>query len=81
MKLDVVTGGQRPQKLQCKEGYGTTPAAGPHPFHFLKPCQVSGLLRLDRGTELQAITGPSFRLHAVGASSASPHVFSIFKVN
>ncbi|XP_034531885.1 tumor necrosis factor ligand superfamily member 12 isoform X1 [Notolabrus celidotus] len=81
VKLDVVTSGQRPQKLQCMEGYGTTPSAGPHPFHFLKPCQVSGLLRLDRGTELQAITGPSFRLHTVGNPSASPHIFSIFKVN
>ncbi|KAM6959838.1 tumor necrosis factor ligand superfamily member 12 isoform 1-T1 [Tautogolabrus adspersus] len=81
VKLDVVTSGQRPQKLQCMEGYGTTPSAGPHPFHFLKPCQVSGLLRLDRGTELQAITGSSFRLHTVGNPSASPHIFSIFKVN
>lgn len=81
VKLDVVTFGLRPQKLQCMEGYGTTPSAGPHPFHFLKPCQVSGLLRLDKGTELQAITGPSFSLHSVGNPSASPHVFSIFKVN
>ncbi|XP_061524637.1 tumor necrosis factor ligand superfamily member 12 [Phycodurus eques] len=81
VKLDVVTGGQRPQKLQCMEGYGTTPSAGPHPSHFLKPCQVSGLLRLDKGTELHAVTGPSFRLHTVGNPSASPHVFSIFKVN
>lgn len=81
VKLDVVTLGLRAQKLQCMEGYGTTPSAGPHPFHFLKPCQVSGLLRLDKGTELQAITGPSFRLHSVGNPSASPHVFSIFKVN
>uniref|UniRef100_A0A672J3X3 TNF superfamily member 12 n=1 Tax=Salarias fasciatus TaxID=181472 RepID=A0A672J3X3_SALFA len=81
VKLDVVSGGQRPQKLQCMEGYGTTPSAGPHPFHFLKPCQVSGLLRLDRGTELQAVTGSAFRLHAVGSASASPHVFSIFRVN
>lgn len=77
----MVTGGQRPQKLQCMEGYGTTPSAGPHPSHFLKPCQVSGLLRLDKGTQLHAITGPSFRLHTVGNPSASPHVFSIFKVN
>ncbi|XP_056156727.1 tumor necrosis factor ligand superfamily member 12 [Lampris incognitus] len=81
VKLDLVAKGHKLQKLQCMEGYGTTPAAGPHPFHFLKPCQVSGLLRLDRGTELQAITGPSYRLHAVGTASASPHVFSIFKVN
>uniref|UniRef100_A0A3Q3KUA2 TNF superfamily member 12 n=1 Tax=Mastacembelus armatus TaxID=205130 RepID=A0A3Q3KUA2_9TELE len=81
VKLDVVTSGQRPQKLQCIEGYATTPSAGPHSFHFVKSCQVSGLLRLDRGTELQAITGSSFRLHTVGSPSASPHVFSIFKVN
>lgn len=81
VKLDVKTIGQKPQKLQCMEGYGTTPSAGPHPFHFLKPCQVSGLLRLDKGTELQAITGATFRLHPVGNTSASPHVFSIFKVN
>ncbi|XP_057709810.1 tumor necrosis factor ligand superfamily member 12 isoform X2 [Corythoichthys intestinalis] len=81
VKLDVVTGGQRPQKLQCMEGYGTTPSAGPHPSHFLKPCQVSGLLRLDKGARLHAVTGPSFRLHTVGNPSASPHVFSIFKVN
>ena len=81
VKLDVVTTGQKPQKLQCIEGYATTPSAGPHSFHFVKSCQVSGLLRLDRGTELQAITGSSFRLHTVGSPSASPHVFSIFKVN
>ncbi|TKS92926.1 Tumor necrosis factor ligand superfamily member 12 APO3 ligand TNF-related weak inducer of apoptosis [Collichthys lucidus] len=81
VKLEVVTSGLRPQRLQCMEGYGTTPSAGPHPFHFLKPCQVSGLLRLDKGTELQAITGSSFRLHTVGNPSASPHIFSIFKVN
>uniref|UniRef100_A0A3P8UYY0 TNF superfamily member 12 n=1 Tax=Cynoglossus semilaevis TaxID=244447 RepID=A0A3P8UYY0_CYNSE len=81
VKLDVVTSGQRPQKLQCIEGYATTPSAGPHHFHFVKSCQVSGLLRLDRGTELQAVTGPSFSLHRVGGPSASPHVFSIFKVN
>ncbi|XP_015802323.1 tumor necrosis factor ligand superfamily member 12 isoform X1 [Nothobranchius furzeri] len=76
VKLDVVTNGLRPQKLQCMEGYGTTPSAGPHAFHFVKPCQVSGLLRLDKNTELQAITGPSFSLHPV-----ANHVFSIFKVN
>uniref|UniRef100_A0A3B5QYR6 TNF superfamily member 12 n=1 Tax=Xiphophorus maculatus TaxID=8083 RepID=A0A3B5QYR6_XIPMA len=76
VKLDVVTNGPRPQKLQCMEGYGTTPSAGPHSFHFVKPCQVSGLLRLERGTELQAKTGPSFSLHPV-----ANHVFSIFKVN
>ncbi|XP_061566497.1 tumor necrosis factor ligand superfamily member 12 [Cololabis saira] len=76
VKLDVVTYGPKPQKLQCVEGYGTTPSAGPHSFHFMKPCQVSGLLRLDKGTELQAQTGSAFSLHP-GAT----HVFSIFKVN
>uniref|UniRef100_A0A3Q2PP50 TNF superfamily member 12 n=1 Tax=Fundulus heteroclitus TaxID=8078 RepID=A0A3Q2PP50_FUNHE len=76
VKLDVVTNGPRPQKLQCMEGYGTTPSAGPHSFHFVKPCQVSGLLRLEKGAELQAKTGPSFSLHPV-----ANHVFSIFKVN
>ncbi|PWA28866.1 hypothetical protein CCH79_00012913 [Gambusia affinis] len=76
VKLDVETNGLRPQKLQCMEGYGTTPSAGPHSFHFVKPCQVSGLLRLERGTELLARTGPSFSLHPV-----ANHVFSIFKVN
>ncbi|XP_062416832.1 tumor necrosis factor ligand superfamily member 12 [Pungitius pungitius] len=81
VKLDVVTRGLRPQKLQCLEGYGTTPSAGPHRFHFLKPCQVSGLLRLDRGAELQAVTGSAFRLHTLGDPAASLHVFSIFKVN
>lgn len=81
VKLEVETMGLRPQKLQCMEGYGTTPSAGPHPSPFMKPCQVSGLLRLDKGTELKAVTGPSFRLHTVGSPSASPHVFSIFKVN
>ncbi|KAL0188400.1 hypothetical protein M9458_015499, partial [Cirrhinus mrigala] len=34
--------------LQCIEG-----------FHFLKPCQVSGLLRLNKGAELKAVTGGS----------------------
>ncbi|CAG04583.1 unnamed protein product [Tetraodon nigroviridis] len=81
VKLDLVTRGARPQKLQCVEGYGTTPSAGPHPFHFLKPCQVSGLLRLEKGTQLQAVTGSAFRLHTVGNPSASPHIFSIFKIN
>ncbi|MEQ2221122.1 hypothetical protein ILYODFUR_012478 [Ilyodon furcidens] len=76
VKLDVVTNGPRPQKLHCMEGYGTTPSAGPHSFHFVKPCQVSGLLRLEKGTELQAKTGPSFSLHPV-----ANQVFSIFKVN
>ncbi|CAL8327663.1 unnamed protein product [Lota lota] len=81
VKLDLVARGLKIQRLQCMEGYGTTPAAGPQLFHFLKPCQVSGLLRLDKGAELQAITGASFKLHAFGKTSSSPHVFSIFKVN
>lgn len=78
VKLDVavVRGSQRLQRLQCMEGYGTTPAAGSHQFHFLKPCQVSGLLRLEKGVELQAITGPAFNLHITGK-----HYFGLFKVN
>ncbi|XP_041842051.1 tumor necrosis factor ligand superfamily member 12 [Melanotaenia boesemani] len=76
VKLDVVTSDPRLQKLQCMEGYGTTPSAGPHSFHFVKSCQVSGLLRLDKGTTLSAITGHSFSLHPV-----ANHVFSIFKIN
>ncbi|KAK7171035.1 hypothetical protein R3I94_001059 [Phoxinus phoxinus] len=62
--------------LQCIEGYGTTPASGPHRFHFLKPCQVSGLLRLNKGAELKAVTGPSFSLQMSGK-----HYFGLFKVN
>lgn len=82
VKLDVVASyGQQVQKLQCVEGYGTTPAAGPQPFHFLKPCQVSGLLRLEKGTEIKAVTGRLFQLHMVAAPAASPHIFSLFKVN
>ncbi|KAM9426711.1 tumor necrosis factor ligand superfamily member 12 [Pholidichthys leucotaenia] len=80
VKLEVVASGPRPQRLQCMEGYGTTPSAGAQSFHFMKPCQVSGLLRLEKGTELQAITGSSYTLH-IGNSSASFNVFSIFKVN
>ena len=76
IKLDVEVKGRREQKLQCMEGYGTTPAAGYHQFHFLKPCQVSGLLRLERGAELKAKTGPDLSLHTGGK-----HYFSIFKVN
>ncbi|CAB1351652.1 unnamed protein product [Coregonus sp. 'balchen'] len=78
VKLDVavVRGSQRLQRLQCMEGYGTTPAAGSHQFHFLKPCQVSGLLRLEKGVELIAITGPTFSLHITGK-----HYFGLFKVN
>ncbi|XP_066538100.1 tumor necrosis factor ligand superfamily member 12 [Hoplias malabaricus] len=62
--------------LQCMEGYGTTPAAGSHQFHFLKPCQVSGLLLLDKGAELKAVTGSSFTLQVSGK-----HYFGLFKVN
>uniref|UniRef100_W5KVA0 TNF superfamily member 12 n=1 Tax=Astyanax mexicanus TaxID=7994 RepID=W5KVA0_ASTMX len=62
--------------LQCMEGYGTTPAAGSHQFHFLKPCQVSGLLHLDEGAELKAVTGSSFTLQVSGK-----HYFGLFKVN
>ncbi|XP_067117951.1 tumor necrosis factor ligand superfamily member 12 isoform X1 [Osmerus mordax] len=76
IKLDVEVKGQREQKLQCIEGYGTTPAAGYHQFHFLKPCQVSGLLRLEKGAELKTKTGPDLSLHTGGK-----HYFSIFKVN
>ncbi|XP_059381253.1 tumor necrosis factor ligand superfamily member 12-like [Carassius carassius] len=62
--------------LQCIEGYGTTPASGSHRFHFLKPCQVSGLLRLNKGAELKAVTGRSFSLQMSGK-----HYFGLFKVN
>ncbi|XP_026869762.1 tumor necrosis factor ligand superfamily member 12 isoform X1 [Electrophorus electricus] len=62
--------------LQCTEGYGTTPAAGSHQFHFLKPCQVSGLLLLDKGAELKAVTGKNFSLQVSGK-----HYFGLFKVN
>uniref|UniRef100_A0A672RPK1 Tumor necrosis factor ligand superfamily member 12-like n=1 Tax=Sinocyclocheilus grahami TaxID=75366 RepID=A0A672RPK1_SINGR len=62
--------------LQCIEGYGTTPASGSHKFHFLKPCQVSGLLRLNKGAELKAVTGGSFSLQMSGK-----HYFGLFKVN
>ncbi|XP_026072358.1 tumor necrosis factor ligand superfamily member 12-like [Carassius auratus] len=62
--------------LQCIEGYGTTPASGSHKFHFLKPCQVSGLLRLNKGAELKAVTGASFSLQMSGK-----HYFGLFKVN
>nr|WOK15263.1 tumor necrosis factor ligand superfamily member 12 [Osteobrama belangeri] len=60
--------------LQCIEGYGTTPASGSHKFHFLKPCQVSGLLRLNKGAELKAVTGGSFSLQMSGK-----HYFGLFK--
>lgn len=76
LEVAVVKSGQPLQKLQCMEGYGTTPASGSHQFHFLKPCQVSGLLRLEKGAELQAITGAGFSLHTTGK-----HYLSLFKVN
>lgn len=76
LEVAVVKSGQPLKKLQCMEGYGTTPASGSHQFHFLKPCQVSGLLRLEKGAELQAITGAGFSLHTTGK-----HYFSLFKVN
>lgn len=72
LDIEVVKG----RKLQCMEGYGTTPSAGYHQFHFLKPCQVSGLLRLDKRAELKVTTGAELSLHHGGK-----HYFSIFKVN
>ncbi|KAJ8008336.1 hypothetical protein DPEC_G00103770 [Dallia pectoralis] len=74
--LDVVVLNGVEQKLQCREGYGTTPAAGYHKFHFLKPCQVSGLLRLEKGAEIQVVTGNAHRLHTNGR-----HYFGLFKIN
>ncbi|XP_030636064.1 tumor necrosis factor ligand superfamily member 12 [Chanos chanos] len=74
VKLEVYV--PKGPKLQCMEGYGTTPAAGWHQFHFVKPCQVSGLLRLDKGAELKVVTGSSFTLQKNGK-----HYFGLFKVN
>ncbi|XP_063043276.1 tumor necrosis factor ligand superfamily member 12 [Engraulis encrasicolus] len=74
VKLEVaVTGGP---SLQCIEGYGTTPSSGSHMFHFLKPCQVSGLLRLSKGAELRAKTAPNLILKNNGK-----HYFGLFKIN
>ncbi|KAK0149020.1 Tumor necrosis factor ligand superfamily member 12 [Merluccius polli] len=72
VKLDLV--GARPQDTEAAVYGGLRDHARRRAqlFHFLKPCQ---------GAELQAITGPSFKLHAFGKTSSSPHVFSIFKVN
>ncbi|KAK9972156.1 hypothetical protein ABG768_025482 [Culter alburnus] len=74
VKLEVSV--SKGPSLQCIEGYGTTPASGSHKFHFLKPCQVSGLLRLNKGAELKAVTGSSFSLQMSGK-----HYFGLFKVN
>ncbi|KAL0970273.1 hypothetical protein UPYG_G00239740 [Umbra pygmaea] len=76
LDVGVLKGSQLQPKLQCREGYGTTPAAGSHQFHFLKPCQVSGLLRLEKGAEIQAITGKQYSLNTNGR-----HYFGLFKVN
>lgn len=74
VKLEVsVTGGP---SLQCIEGYGTTPSSGSHMFHFLKPCQVSGLLRLAKGAEVRAKTAPNLVLKNNGK-----HYFGLFKIN
>ncbi|XP_062849307.1 tumor necrosis factor ligand superfamily member 12 [Trichomycterus rosablanca] len=62
--------------LQCMEGYSTTPTTGFQQFHFLKPCQVSGLLLLDKGAELKAVTGQQFTLQDTGK-----HYFGLFKIN
>lgn len=74
--MKLVVSVNQARKLQCIEGYGTTPSSGSHQFHFLKPCQVSGLLRLEKGAELKATTIKSYRLHTVGK-----HHFGLFKVN
>ncbi|KAJ8416651.1 hypothetical protein AAFF_G00325290 [Aldrovandia affinis] len=73
--VKLVVSVNQARKLQCVEGYGTTPSAGSHQFHFLKPCQVSGLLRLEKGAELKATTIKSYRLHTVGK-----HYFGLFKL-
>lgn len=62
--------------LQCMEGYSTTPTTGFQQFHFLKPCQVYGLLLLDKGAELKAVTGQQFTLQDSGK-----HYFGLFKIN
>ncbi|XP_026990331.1 tumor necrosis factor ligand superfamily member 12 isoform X6 [Tachysurus fulvidraco] len=74
VKLEV-TVPQGPS-LQCMEGYSTTPTTGFKQFHFLKPCQVSGLLLLEKGAELKAKTGSEFTLKDSGK-----HYFGLFKVN
>lgn len=74
VKLEV-TVPQGPS-LQCIEGYSTTPTTGFKQFHFLKPCQVSGLLLLEKGAELKAVTGSYFSLKDSGK-----HYFGLFKVN
>ncbi|KAG9346358.1 hypothetical protein JZ751_006669 [Albula glossodonta] len=72
VKLEVRV--EEKPKLQCMEGYGTTPSSGSHQFHFLKPCQVTGLLRLEKGAKLKAITIKTHQLHG-------KHYFGLFKVN
>ncbi|KAI5609912.1 tumor necrosis factor ligand superfamily member 12 [Silurus asotus] len=74
VKLEV-TVPQGPS-LQCMEGYSTTPTTGFKQFHFLKPCQVSGLLLLEKGAELKTVTGSRFTLQDTGK-----HYFGLFKVN
>ncbi|XP_064184928.1 tumor necrosis factor ligand superfamily member 12 [Anguilla rostrata] len=74
VKLEVAV--NRASKLKCMEGYATTPSSGPLQFHFLKPCQVSGLLRLEKGAELKATSVKLYRLH-----STAKHYFGLFKVN
>lgn len=74
VKLEVSV--NKARKLQCMEGYGTTPASGSHELHFLKPCQVSGLLRLEKGAELKATAIRSYKLHRT-----AKHYFGLFKVN
>ncbi|XP_048883688.1 tumor necrosis factor ligand superfamily member 12 [Brienomyrus brachyistius] len=73
VKLEVSVGNV--QVLQCKEGYGTTPSSGSHLFHYMKPCQVSGLLRLEKGDELKVTTGAKFTL-----LNTVNHYFGLFKV-
>lgn len=73
VKLEVSVG--KVKVLQCKEGYGTTPSSGSHPFHYMKPCQVSGLLRLEKGDELKVTTGAKFTL-----LNTVNHYFGLFKV-
>ncbi|XP_018588826.2 tumor necrosis factor ligand superfamily member 12 [Scleropages formosus] len=74
VKLEVLVNAKT--VLRCMEGYGTTPSSGSHQFHFLKPCQVSGLLRLERGVELKITTGATFTL-----LTSAKNCFGLFKVN
>ncbi|XP_028856642.1 tumor necrosis factor ligand superfamily member 12 [Denticeps clupeoides] len=74
VKLEVSV--SKGPSLQCMEGHGTTPSSAVHNLHFLKPCQVSGLLRLNRGAELQTLTSPNIDLRNNGK-----HYFGLFKIN